>query len=211
MFLTNEKPCRSRLAWFKLLAFVYCLSSMTHQASAAITVVINTPTQNQNVEPGEAVAYTVNVSGAVAGLSQVRLTKLDGSVQTIDYSPLPPVNSNTFTGSQQIPVSASAGSLLFLSVQAEGFSDSPATAERNVNVVGAGPTPTPTATPTPTPEPIFDGFQRIITELAAGALSVHAADLDGDGDNDVLSASYLDNEITWYEWEEPVEPEPAKF
>ena len=31
------------------------------------------------------------------------------------------------------------------------------------------------------------------------ASDVHAADLDGDGDIDVLSASFLDNKIAWYE------------
>jgi len=31
------------------------------------------------------------------------------------------------------------------------------------------------------------------------AASVYACDLDGDGDNDVLSASYGDNKIAWFE------------
>jgi hypothetical protein len=45
--------------------------------------------------------------------------------------------------------------------------------------------------------------QKIITTSAAGATSVHAADLDGDGDLDVVSASYSldkdDGKIAWYE------------
>ena len=38
-----------------------------------------------------------------------------------------------------------------------------------------------------------------ISSAADGAVSVHAADLDGDGDLDVLSASLNDDRIAWYE------------
>ncbi|MFW6214087.1 MAG: FG-GAP-like repeat-containing protein, partial [Spirochaetota bacterium] len=38
-----------------------------------------------------------------------------------------------------------------------------------------------------------------ISTTADGAWSVYAADLDGDGDADVLSASSLDDRIVWYE------------
>ena len=40
---------------------------------------------------------------------------------------------------------------------------------------------------------------RVISEEVAGAHDAHAADLDGDGDLDVVSASYFDNTIAWYE------------
>ena len=43
------------------------------------------------------------------------------------------------------------------------------------------------------------GILRVISADALGPLKVFAADLDGDGDMDVLSASYLDNKIAWYE------------
>ena len=43
------------------------------------------------------------------------------------------------------------------------------------------------------------GAQQLITTLANGATSVFSADIDGDGDLDVLSASFIDDEIAWYE------------
>lgn len=43
------------------------------------------------------------------------------------------------------------------------------------------------------------GPERVITTTASDARAVFAADLDGDGDVDVLSASSLDNKIAWYE------------
>ncbi|WP_178988172.1 T9SS type A sorting domain-containing protein [Winogradskyella schleiferi] len=43
------------------------------------------------------------------------------------------------------------------------------------------------------------GNQQLISNMAMFALNVLSADLDGDGDMDVLSASYDDNKIAWYE------------
>ena len=43
------------------------------------------------------------------------------------------------------------------------------------------------------------GAQRVITTSADGAVWVYAADLDGDGDFDVLSSSWFDNKFSWYE------------
>ncbi|MCL4207616.1 MAG: VCBS repeat-containing protein, partial [Pirellulaceae bacterium] len=43
------------------------------------------------------------------------------------------------------------------------------------------------------------GGQTVISYAANGAESVFAADVDGDGDMDVLSASAVDNTIAWYE------------
>jgi len=41
--------------------------------------------------------------------------------------------------------------------------------------------------------------EKVISGSADGASKVFAADLDGDGDIDVLSASRVDNKIAWYE------------
>ena len=43
------------------------------------------------------------------------------------------------------------------------------------------------------------GEQQVISTDADGANDVFAADLDGDGDTDVLSASFNDGKVTWYE------------
>ena len=43
------------------------------------------------------------------------------------------------------------------------------------------------------------GDQQVITTEADGVPDVYAADLDGDGDMDVLSASRADDKIAWYE------------
>ena len=45
-------------------------------------------------------------------------------------------------------------------------------------------------------EPRFT--QRVLSRAADGALAVTVADVDGDGDADVLSASFLDDSIAWY-------------
>lgn len=39
----------------------------------------------------------------------------------------------------------------------------------------------------------------MISTFADGAFSVFSTDLDGDGDTDILSASFYDNKIAWYE------------
>ena len=39
--------------------------------------------------------------------------------------------------------------------------------------------------------------EHAISTSADGAQSVHAADVDGDGDMDVLSASFSDDKIAW--------------
>jgi len=63
------------------------------------------------------------------------------------------------------------------------------------------PVPEPTATPTPgngLHKEVSFGTEALIT-TATDAWSVYAADMDGDGDVDVLSASYDDDKIVWYE------------
>src|SRR5690606_13217084 len=43
------------------------------------------------------------------------------------------------------------------------------------------------------------GVQKIISTTANGARSVFSADIDNDGDMDVLSASFSNDRIVWYE------------
>ena len=42
-------------------------------------------------------------------------------------------------------------------------------------------------------------IMRVISSSADGATSVRAVDVDADGDMDVLSTSYEDNKVAWYE------------
>jgi len=55
-------------------------------------------------------------------------------------------------------------------------------------------------TTAPDPGPgLFPLAENAISTNADGAIAVYAADVDGDGDLDVLSASRFDNKIAWYE------------
>ena len=45
----------------------------------------------------------------------------------------------------------------------------------------------------------YEFISHIITDTADSAECVFAADIDGDGDNDVLSASFNDNRVNWWE------------
>ncbi len=51
----------------------------------------------------------------------------------------------------------------------------------------------------PSAIPLDFGEEMIITTTADGAIDTRAADLDGDGDADVLSASVIDGKLAWYE------------
>ncbi len=67
-----------------------------------------------------------------------------------------------------------------------------ATATRTVNVVNTAPVFNKIST-----ESYFQ--EHIISTNAVGAKDVYAIDIDGDGDNDVLSASTSDNKVAWYQ------------
>ena len=43
------------------------------------------------------------------------------------------------------------------------------------------------------------GMEQVISTAMSGTTDVHAEDIDGDGDLDVVSASYWDGKVAWYE------------
>ncbi|NQV38027.1 MAG: tandem-95 repeat protein [Candidatus Marinimicrobia bacterium] len=47
--------------------------------------------------------------------------------------------------------------------------------------------------------PVTFGPQQLVTNQVDGNIDVYACDIDGDGDNDILSASYIDHKVAWYE------------
>jgi hypothetical protein len=59
--------------------------------------------------------------------------------------------------------------------------------------------PDATATPTATPAPAQTDFPVIVTNTFDGVISVHASDLDGDGDQDVIGAARNTNTVSWWE------------
>ncbi|KAH8054319.1 calcium ion binding protein [Aureococcus anophagefferens] len=130
-------------------------------------------------------------------------------------------NDGAQSFTERLISSVGAGSLVAIDVDADGDVDA-------LSVYGDGasvawyendcgtfaptstlaPTTAPTTTrapsPSPTPRPMvscasvsFAG--RVVTDSADGAYSVFAIDVDGDDDVDVLSASYSDDTVSWYE------------
>ena len=45
----------------------------------------------------------------------------------------------------------------------------------------------------------FNEEVKLISPLAVGAVDIHVRDFDGDSDLDVVSASFIDNRIIWYQ------------
>ena len=64
---------------------------------------------------------------------------------------------------------------------------------------GATDSATVTVTDDDLPAEVAFGAARTISTDADGARAVHAADLDGDGDPDVVTASFNDDKVAWHE------------
>ena len=101
-----------------------------------------------------------------------------------------PVHAQTTFGPQQV-ISTTDGAISVFAADLDGDGDQDVLSASKVdnkiawyeNTDGAG----------------HFGPQQVISTAAHAARSVFAADVDGDGDLDVLSASFLDDKIAWYE------------
>jgi hypothetical protein len=120
---------------------------------------------------------------------------IPGSTVTLhgtNFETTPANNTITFTGVTATVITATT-SLLVVTI--------PATTTGPGDVIIANTNGSSLAfsfTVLAAPSPGVFGNQNTINTSAKGAFSVYAADLDGDGDMDVLSATVNDNKIAWY-------------
>jgi hypothetical protein len=131
-------PGRRSLRRIAAIAIAACLLPFS-PARAVVTITFNTPPANIDVSPGQLVSFQFTVSGAVAGLSQVSYTTIDGFTGGRTYNPSPPTNSDTFFDFGVIPIAQSPGPATLVSVSAFGFADEPVFASLGVNVLAGGP------------------------------------------------------------------------
>ncbi|MCP4965325.1 MAG: BspA family leucine-rich repeat surface protein, partial [bacterium] len=149
-------------------------------------------------------------------LNKTVLQKSGATIAIFDTTTIPGELRITFTNANgQTPTSADVDNILRQITYSNSSDAPPASAQidwtfddGNTGSQGTGGALQATGSTTVTitavnDAPDFDtasfSDENVITTGASGAASVTTADVDGDGDMDVLSASFIDNKITWYE------------
>ncbi len=139
----------------------------------ALTGLDTTPVRISNVQPHAAAPLSqVDIYGSgffSSSFPTVRFGGVEGSVLSRSETKITVEVPNTTTGIQDLSVTNFFGG----DTLSNGFSV--------LNAVDAS----------------FGG-QNVISTLADGAQEIYAADLDGDGDGDVLSVSEIDDKVSWY-------------
>ena len=173
----------------RILLTILILFSGNHFLNAQFTVESTTPIKNalnvntsadititfsDNVDPTTITATTVSISGSQG-------TPISFSTPTISGTNAVFNPSRDFFAGEVITITLAPGVLSTTGTGLTPFTTQFTTA---VNPLSSGE---------------FNFGQNTITTLLNGPKSVITADLDGDGDLDVLSASQNDDRIAWYE------------
>ncbi|HET8809781.1 MAG TPA: FG-GAP-like repeat-containing protein [Flavobacteriaceae bacterium] len=145
-------------------------NSIGNLVNTDITLVFDHPIDNTTLNNS-----TIIVRGTRTGLVGGSLS--GGGTNTITFNP-----TNDFEAGERITVTLTTGLL-----STDGLAmDAPYA----FSFLAAVASP-------PESPPVF--YPKVISTTADGAREVYVADLDGDGDMDVLSASENDDTIAWYE------------
>ncbi|WP_436514593.1 FG-GAP-like repeat-containing protein [Ekhidna sp. To15] len=176
MDVLSASQSDDRIAWYKNASITEIVSTVPTANAQSITTDANiTMTFDANIDGTTLDGTTVVVSGSQTGL--IAGTFSGGGTTTITFNP-----TNDFFAGEQVYVTIT---------------------QQLLNETG-GALATPyhftfTTASAVSPEDPSEFSAFTISSSADGARGVYAADIDGDGDMDVLSASQTDDRITWFE------------
>jgi gliding motility-associated-like protein len=182
----NFRAYFKNVQWARPVLLALLLISTAFESYAQLNLISSNPATNANniaANSNIILAFDLNVNGATANAANIVISGnqtgliagdfTGGGTSTITFDP-----TNNFKPGELITITVTDG---LLGTGAE---------------IAVPKTFQFTAASQP-----GSGFfvESTITSTANGASSVHAADVDGDGDIDLLSASLSDNKIAWYE------------
>ena len=132
-----------------LLCTIAMALGFTTNAFAVLNVTITSPSDGATVSE-DFVYVEYSITGAVAGISEVRATGEGSFTESYSFPYSPPTSNHSDTYLYLIPGSAAAGEELTVTVTARGHAD-PQASDSITLIKGGDPTPTPTPTPAPLP------------------------------------------------------------